>query len=569
MLAMIGIWACGVDSKNTSSEPSSETRARPNGNSFPGVDEVAGNLAQLASACSFVQDGGVMTVALSSGEYALINRADLFDGGASINVNGTPCGNAAANNTSRINITGAAGNETVIIDYLAGTFALGSSSNIGINIDLRGGSSDSLRIRGSNGVDNVLLATTVADAGSNGVYTMAVGINGASNPGVRALSFTGVEGVVVSTGPGADVVRTAGQADAGVGGTPFGRTLSGSGPTLTFWGGDDDDTFNAGAQKVGSAFTFNGGAGNDVCDYSSRTLAVSCTLGGSSCGESGEGSTIADDVETVQGGSADDTFVCAAAVACTLNGNAGNDSLTGGGADDTLNGGSGNDTLIPGAGVDSVLGGADTDTVSYAGRTAAVAVTLGANGAAQAGNGETFPDAGVENDSITGVENIVGGNGADTLAGNNFANVITGGPGNDTMNGGSGNDTFFQGAAADGADTIDGQAGEDTVSYGGRSANLTLTLNTSTATTGNGESGENDSIVNVENLICGGGADTVTGDSAANLIEGGAGDDTIDAASGDDIIEPGTGTNAITCGAGNDILLPGGTTTNAANDCEG
>jgi Ca2+-binding RTX toxin-like protein len=95
-----------------------------------------------------------------------------------------------------------------------------------------------------------------------------------------------------------------------------------------------------------------------------------------------------------------------------------------------------------------------------------------------------------------------------------------------------------------------------------------LSLNGAVQTTGNGEAGELGRFTNIENLICGGGDDTVTGDSFDNVLEGGAGDDTISAGGGNDIIDPGAGTNTATCGSGNDILLPGGTTTNAALDCE-
>ncbi|MBL8935100.1 MAG: calcium-binding protein [Archangium sp.] len=575
VLAVVGVWACSNEvNENPTVVTTPGTRTNPG--DFPGIDDVSENLAQLASACTFTADGGVVAINLSAGEYALIARGSLNDGGQSLNVNGTPCGNATPSSATRINITGSpdGGSETVVIDYLGGTFALGSASSVGINIDLKNGASDALKIRGSSGVDNVLLATTTADAGSNGVYAIAVGINGTTNPGVKAISFTGVEALVVSTGPGDDVLRTAGQADAGVGGTPYGRTLSGTGPSVTFYGGDDNDTLNGGSGKTGSAVTFAGGAGSDTADFSARTNDVSCTIGGGAvCGETSEGATIGTDVEVLSGGAGNDTLVCAAAVVCTVNGNAGDDAITGGGFDDTLNGGAGDDTIIPGGGDDTVNCGSENDTISYSDRSAAVTVVLGTGGAASTSNGDSayaLADGGTaaENDSITACENMIGGSGADTLTGNDFDNVITGGAGADTMSGGTGNDTFMMGAASDGSDTINGQGGEDTVSYGARSAAVTVTLNTSTATTTNGAASENDSIVNVENVICGSGADTVTGDSANNRIEGGGGNDTIDSAAGDDVIDPGAGTNAVTCGAGNDILLPGGTTTNSAADCE-
>lgn len=579
VLAVIGVWACGIEPK--SQEPTNPTTNtnRPPPGTFPGIDEISENLAQLASPCAFSTDGGVVTINLAASEYALIGRVALADGGAGITVNGTICGNAAVSTTQRINVTSPndGGSETVIVDYLEGSFALPSSATaIGINVDLKNGTSDSLRIRGSSGDDSFLFATTTADAGSNGIYSIAVGINGTASNGRRAISFTGVEGVVVSTGPGADVFRTGGQADAGIGGTPYGRTLSGTGPSLTIWGGEDADTLNGGAGKVGSALVFNGGTGTDVCDYSGRTLAVSCTIGGGAvCGESGEASTIAIDVETLNGGAADDTIACGADAGCTLSGNGGADTLTGGEGVDSLSGGAGDDVIQPGLADDTITCGGDRDTISYSDRSSAVSVTLGAAGAASTPNGTLLGDGGVsEGDSIAACENVVGGAGADVITGNDLDNGLTGGAGNDTLLGGTGNDTFFQFftglSGDDGDDTINGQGGTDTVSYSGRTANLTLVLSPDGGVaSNNGESGETDSYESVESLICGDGNDTVTGNSDNNLVEGGVGDDTIDTGAGDDIIDPGAGTNAVTCGGGNDLLLPGGTTTNTANDCEG
>lgn len=573
VLAMIGVWACGIEPKSQEPNNPSNPSTRPPAGTFPGVDEVSENLAQLASPCTFTSDAGLMTVNLAAGEYVLLGRAALADGGTGIAVNGTVCGAAAVANTQRINVTSPndGGSETVIIDYLDGTFALPSSATaIGINIDLKNGT-DTLRIRGSSGDDQFLFATSVADAGANSVYAVAVGINGTASNGRKAVQFTGVDSVVVSTGPGADSFKTGGQADAGLGGTPWGRVLSGSGPSLTLYGGDDADTLNGGSAKSGSPVTFHGGAGADVADYSGRTLAVTCSInGGAVCGESGEAATISVDVETFNGGSADDSITCSVDAGCTVAGNGGADSITGSEAADTLNGGAGNDTIIGGLGNDTIVCGGDTDTVSYSDRSGAVSVTLGAGGASSTSNGALLADGGVgETDDISACENVIGGSAGDTIVGNEFDNVITGGAGNDTLSGGSGNDTFAGDSSTDGNDSINGQGGTDTVSYATRTNALTVVMSPDGGVGGSGESGETDSIQAIENLICGGGNDNVTGNSDNNLVEGGDGDDTIDTGAGDDIIDPGAGTNGVTCGAGNDLLLPGGTTTNTAADCEG
>lgn len=579
-LAAASLWACG----NPSTTGPDITDSPTTPPAFDGIDETERNLTPLATACAFVADGGVVTITMAAGEYSLISRT--VDGGALL-VNGTPCSTATAASAKVINVTGPTdgGSETVILDYLNGPFSLGTATVVGVNIDLKNGT-DAVKIRGTSGVDNVLLATTAADAGVTGIYSVSLGLNGTATTGFRNIAFNNVEALTVSTGPGADVVRTNGQADAGIGGNPFGKATTGTGPTLNVFGGDDADTLNMGIAK-GGPVVFSGGAGSDTTDFSGRTANLSVTLGAAgTSGESGEASTFQADMEILLGGSGNDVMACEAATGCTLTGNAGNDTLTGGSGDDTLAGGAGDDTMSPGTGNDTVTGGSGTDSVSYADRTTAgsdggvpgMTLTLAASGVST-GNGDPAPelsDGGVgtaENDSLDDtIENIIGGDGPDTIQGNALDNQITGGKGNDTLSGGEGNDTFFMASSAAncGDDTIDGEGGEDTVSYALRSVALTLSLNTSTPTTGNGESSnsEDGSLVNVENLICGSAGDTVTGDSADNVLEGGGGNDTISAGGGNDIIDPGAGTNSVTCGGGNDILLPGGTTTNSAMDCE-
>jgi Ca2+-binding RTX toxin-like protein len=143
----------------------------------------------------------------------------------------------------------------------------------------------------------------------------------------------------------------------------------------------------------------------------------------------------------------------------TLSGGNGNDTLVGAAGTDRLYGQGGDDLLDGGIGSDVIMGGLGTDTITYADRTRPVSVDL-----SEGTGGETG-----EYDSISGVENIIGGNGNDSLLGDSNDNIIRGGPGNDTITGNDGhdtlygndgNDTFF--AADDDSDTIDGGNGDDT-----------------------------------------------------------------------------------------------------------
>ncbi|HWA75379.1 MAG TPA: calcium-binding protein [Polyangiaceae bacterium] len=148
--------------------------------------------------------------------------------------------------------------------------------------------------------------------------------------------------------------------------------------------------------------------------------------------------------------------------------------------------------------------------------------------------------------------NINGGDGDD---------VLTGGGGNDIISGGNGNDTFKASTlvamtfTSDGNDTFNGGAGTDKADYSARTAALTIVMDNTTAS---GDLGNSEAdIINsdVEDLIGGTGADTLTGNTLANHIQGGAGNDTISGGAG------GTCTadvDVLDGEADNDVFLMGG-----------
>ena len=172
-----------------------------------------------------------------------------------------------------------------------------------------------------------------------------------------------------------------------------------------------------------------------------------------------------------------------------LFGGDGNDVLTGGTGNDQVFGEAGNDRLIwnPGEGTDLNEGGDGIDTVEVNGGNGAETFTVSANGTRvrfdrtdpapfsldigttenlvvnMNGGDDTFTagnglaplialtvDGGAGNDSITG------GDGNDVLTGGDGNNVIVGGRGNDVLTGGTGNDTFVWNPG-DGSDRIEGQ----------------------------------------------------------------------------------------------------------------
>ncbi|MBY6240530.1 calcium-binding protein [Methylosinus sp. Sm6] len=216
----------------------------------------------------------------------------------------------------------------------------------------------------------------------------------------------------------------------------------------------------------------------------------------------------------------------------------GADTLIGGAGGDRLNGGAGNDRLKGGSGKDALDGGAGVDTADYRDKTTSVVVTL--NGASDA----KVRVGGVAEDTIRNIENVIGGSGADTLTGDSLANALTGGGGDDRLKGGRGKDR------------LDGGAGVDTADYRDKTTSVVVTLNgASDAKVRVGGVAE-DTIRNIENVIGGSGADTLTGDSLANALTGGGGNDTLTGGAGADhfVFAPAFGRDAVTDFSAGDSL---------------
>ena len=183
-------------------------------------------------------------------------------------------------------------------------------------------------------------------------------------------------------------------------------------------------------------------------------------------------------------------------------------------------GGEGNDFVQGTIANDTLTGGNGTDTVSFATAfsTTAAGVTFSL---AQQGTAQNTGAAGT--DTVTGFENVIGSQYNDTLTGDAGNNTIEGGLGNDTLTGGFGNDT---------------------ASYAGATAGVTVSLgllgqaqNTVAAGT--------DTLAGIENLLGSAFNDTLTGNTAENILSGGAGDDTLNpgqtAAGQQDLLDGGEG----------------------------
>ena len=156
-----------------------------------------------------------------------------------------------------------------------------------------------------------------------------------------------------------------------------------------------------------------------------------------------------------------------------------------------------------------------------------------------------------------------GGEGNDWILGGSANDNLDGGPGDDVLSGLGGNDSFRASEQSDGADIINGGPGYDDLSYELRNEPLTLNLCLSDASLGcsgeqcscstpSGEAGENDRIVNVEDVTAGNGDDTINGSDGAESLSGGPGADTIDGGGGSDVLYGQTGDDVLNGGPDGD-----------------
>ncbi|MCB8819167.1 cadherin domain-containing protein [Microvirga rosea] len=185
--------------------------------------------------------------------------------------------------------------------------------------------------------------------------------------------------------------------------------------------------------------------------------------------------------------------------------------------DDTAYGGTGADWISGGSGSNYIDGGAGVDTVDYAFATQGVSLSLG---------NANLQYTGFQFDQVLNVENIAGSAHADKLTGSDGANKLEGFGENDTLEGGFGNDI------------LDGGEGLDTARYSGSSP-VTVTL----AVNGPQDTGiyGSDTLIGIENLEGGTGADKLTGNDLNNTLMGGAGNDTLKGGLGNDFLDGGSG----------------------------
>jgi Ca2+-binding RTX toxin-like protein len=281
-----------------------------------------------------------------------------------------------------------------------------------------------------------------------------------------------------------------------INGTADADNLNGTTAADEINGFGGDDVLSGG----GGADYLDGGAGVDTLDYSEKSENVTLTLNGSAAvfqQLNGVNEDVVSNFENIIGGS-------------------GNDVLNGDGVANLLRGGAGDDYLSGGAGADILDGGTNAaagDTLSFTGWVSGVTINLDLTSAQAVAGGSV---------ALSGIENIIGGDGADSLRGSNTANRLDGGAGDDSFKAWAGADSFIGGTQGTLGDTLwfDGW---------GSGVNINLELTTAQAVAGGSVT-----LSGIENIIGGSGADTLRGTNGANTLDGGAGDDSFKAWAGVD-----------------------------------
>jgi Ca2+-binding RTX toxin-like protein len=320
--------------------------------------------------------------------------------------------------TSYIGPVGAPLDTLVSIENAIGSdyndwFVSGTSDN-----QMFGGAGDD-RFDGKGGSD-------VMDGGDGNDSLNTVGIFGAAAPGSLMIG-----------GAGADVIQSGNSHDTMLGGVGNDYlSVENFAVTRIVDGGADTDTL---AFVDTTSSSFSAGVVVDL-NKTTQTVATGVVL------------TITG-VENLTGSAVADVLI-GDTNANRLSGGLGDDALYGHDGEDWLEGGEGNNTLDGGAGIDTALystTGATTTSVSL--RTG-FATFVTANG--------TFTD------TLVGIENVIGTNGADVIEGDAGANALRGGGGADILTGGQGQDALDGDFGADIFVFADGDsivAAPDTIAF--------------------------------------------------------------------------------------------------------
>ncbi|KAG1715449.1 Iron-regulated protein FrpC [Nymphon striatum] len=307
--------------------------------------------------------------------------------------------------------------------------------------------------------------------------------------------------------------------------------------------GDGDDTVDGGDGND----SVDGGSGDDVIDTSGPDGRIDvdvfpvddATQPLDPLDGLDEDPITDNDLDTVNGGAGNDT-ISTGDDADSITGGQGNDVIDAGIDDDTVRGNLGDDYIVDPQGSDLIDGGGGDDTIiagtdtfsDYEGDDPNLPI-LGFTSDPNPDDGRDSVIGGLGNDSI------MTGDDADTISGGGDNDTIDAGIDDDSVNGGLGDDSII---GSHGSDTLDGGGGNDYID-GSNVPALELTDDVDTVP-------ENDR----DSIIGGGGDDTLLGGDDDDTLLGGSGDDVIDGGIDEDSIVGGSGDDTITGGQGADTI---------------
>ncbi|OWY31162.1 hemolysin D [Herbaspirillum robiniae] len=568
-----------------------------NGDTYTNIQDVTGSAADdifVASAAENRFDGGASTAAshnmVSYANSTVNETVDLFNGV------GSGGAGSLANNDTYVNIqdvTGGSGNDTFYASAAANNFYGGAGSDTvsyARSNDGQGVTVDLVAKVGTGGFaagDKYDSIENVTGTSNNDTFIASADVNtfdgGAGSDTVSYAKANDGQGVTVNlaTGQGSNGFATNDTyiSIENVIGTDYDDKFYASSAANSFTGGLGNDTVDYSAANDGNGVTVD-------LFYTDGTN----TSGGFAAGDKFNG------IENVTGTQYDDTFFASAAankfdggtgslhnrvnyshstngVMVDLFNKVGGDAVTGqvsfANGDTYTNiqdvtGSAADDIFVASAAENRFDGGASTaashNMVSYANSTVNETVDL-FNGVGSGGAGSL-----ANNDTYVNIQDVTGGSGNDTFYASAAANNFYGGAGSDTVSyarsndgqgvtvdlvakvgtggfaagdkydsienvtGTSNNDTFI--ASAD-ANTFDGGAGSDTVSYAKANDGQGVTVNLATGQGSNGFA-TNDTYISIENVIGTDYDDKFYASSAANSFTGGLGNDTVDYSAAND-----------------------------------
>jgi Ca2+-binding RTX toxin-like protein len=326
-------------------------------------------------------------------------------------------------------------------------------------------------------------------------------------------------------------------------------------------GGNGDDHLFGGI----GADVINGGAGRDWACYDDAAEGVYVVLitGAGYAGEAAGDVLI--EIENLSGSAFADVLIGDTGINY-INGNGGNDLIFGLDGIDVLHGGLGDDQIWGGTARDYIYGDEGFDFVRYDYAESRVDVRL--DEPSFIGSGGGWAGEALD-DSLFGIEGVVGSKFDDHLAGSVESNVLMGLDGNDELLGKGGDDMLFGG---EGQDLLDGGTGFDYARYDDAGMGVVVSL---AAGLGFGGAALGDRLVGIEGLTGSQFDDTFVGDGNGNVLfgfdgrdnlQGGGGADALLGGNGDDLLDGGADGDYIDGGDGFDVASYQGAATGVAVD---